>query len=135
MSLPGQLWENYGASGWGPDGTQAFMEYDYGAIDRQNIRNDGLGRAFNHDASHDWDKQIQAQQISEPVRIPRNVRDVIDNSCKWTLYYTDEKILRNVGRAYAMDYELYGWYSIDHWLERLKKCSEITKQSNGERIF
>ncbi len=29
-SLPGNLWESFGASGWGPDGRHAFMEFDYG---------------------------------------------------------------------------------------------------------
>ncbi len=29
-SLPGDLWETFGASGWGPDGRHAFMEFDYG---------------------------------------------------------------------------------------------------------
>ncbi|CAM9890433.1 unnamed protein product, partial [Scytosiphon promiscuus] len=29
-SLPGGVWEAFGASGWGPDGEHAFMEFDYG---------------------------------------------------------------------------------------------------------
>jgi len=32
-SLPGDLWESFGASGWGPEGKHAFMEFDYGAAE------------------------------------------------------------------------------------------------------
>lgn len=29
-SLPGGLWERYGATGWGPASDKAFLEFDYG---------------------------------------------------------------------------------------------------------
>lgn len=37
-SLPGDIWESFGASGWGPDGEHAFMEFDYGGVAwRRNV--------------------------------------------------------------------------------------------------
>lgn len=45
-----------------------------------------------------------------------------DGSCAWTEYYTDQKILEKVGRLYSQDFELFGWYDLHAWRERLYSC-------------
>lgn len=45
-----------------------------------------------------------------------------DGSCAWTKYYVDQAMLDKVGRVYVQDFELFGWYDIEWWKERLEEC-------------
>lgn len=98
-SLPGGVWDLYGAFGWGPEGDQEFMEFDYGSvISSGTSKNDS------------------------PL-VPRRSRDLFDNfSCEWANYYTDRGVLETVGRVYANDYREFGWYDLGHWIEELEAC-------------
>eukprot|EP00903_Cladosiphon_okamuranus_P010490 g9922.t1 len=90
-SLPGDTWESFGASGWGPDGKHAFMEFDYGrAAWRRNVG--GIAEGVKQEGK-DWDP------------LPRHTRDLFEGeSCAWAEYYGDKKTLEAVGRLYASDY-------------------------------
>lgn len=111
MSLPGNVWNKYGASGWGPNGNQAFMEYDYGAIGTQNVTR--MTRAA----------EVLSDSINHPA-IPNHAGHFFEEgSCKWTQYFTNEDILYKIEQVYQADYHLYGWYNISVWIQRLRSCS------------
>lgn len=122
-SLPGDIWRDFGASGWGPDGKHAFIEFDYGTVarhhpyatpDRDNGGNQAVEREDN--------EQPSGQTASSPTISPR-ARDLFsDGSCAWTKYYTDQTILEKVGRLYSQDFDLLGWYDLDAWREKLDAC-------------
>lgn len=106
QSLPGGLWEMYGASGWGPDATQHFMHYDYGSISRQIV-----------------EQENTIEGTASYTSIPRRTKQLFEGgSCEWTRYYTNEEILWNVASVYHKDYLLFGWYNINGWINKLHAC-------------
>lgn len=106
-SLPGDIWEDYGASGWGPYGEGAFMESDYGGAVQRTIDNAGSGSVGG---------------ALDDFGIPRRASDLFEDSCRWTEWYTDIKMLETVAALYEVDFSLYGWYSIDHWKKEFERC-------------
>eukprot|EP00903_Cladosiphon_okamuranus_P010492 g9924.t1 len=70
-SLPGDIWESFGASGWGPDGKYAFMEFDYGRVASQ--------RALA------WAQEEQERDVDPLLR---RASDLFEGeSCEWAEYY------------------------------------------------
>lgn len=113
-SLPNDIWNTYGASGWGPRGEHAFMEFDYraglleGDEGRESTVKDGAG---------------SNEKDAAPRAAPRRARDLFDNgSCAWTAYFPDEETLNKVRSLYASDYDHFHWYGVDYWKQRLKEC-------------
>ena len=120
-SLPGDIWRDFGQSGWGPHGTNAFMEFDYGTVarqytyaDRDTTENQAVGREENEEASG---RTTSASTLSS------HAGDLFSGgSCAWTQYYTDLTTLERVGTLYSKDFDLFGWYDVDTWRERLEAC-------------
>lgn len=78
------------------------MEFDYGSVISSSLLGD-----------------VSLSVLS----VPRRARDLFEgDSCEWTKYYSNRGILEKVGRLYAGDYNLFGWYDLDHWMERLDAC-------------
>ncbi|CAN0169613.1 unnamed protein product [Ectocarpus fasciculatus] len=114
-SLPGDIWEAFGKSGWGPEGKHAFMEFDYGRDERRRRRRPGA-------AVGDEAQQPEGNDKNEPL--PPRARDLFDGEdlCAWAEYYTDLDTLEAVGKIYELDYIYYRWYRLDPWRERLQAC-------------
>eukprot|EP00904_Undaria_pinnatifida_P002354 jgi/Undpi1/12119/HiC_scaffold_5.g01795.m1 len=123
-SLPGDIWRNFGQSGWGPHGKHAFMEFDYGTVARHypyvEINTDGL--VSNKAIEPDLPEYEEGQNNAAPTISPRAQELFSDGSCGWAEFYTDLKMLDSVGRLYGDDYELFGWYDLQPWRERLELC-------------
>lgn len=105
-SLPGGVWDTYGASGWGPDGKHAIYSFDYReerATQSFQTGEDGLDH-------HMLTKRASALFVGE--------------SCAWTKFFVDEELLEAVGKLYALDYVKYGWYKLKPWKKRMKACLE-----------
>ncbi|CAB1105808.1 unnamed protein product [Ectocarpus sp. CCAP 1310/34] len=111
-SLPGDIWEAFGKSGWGPEGQYAFMEFDYGRNARRR-QGGPVGEEAQRPEGNDKD---------EPL--PPRARDLFDGEdlCAWAEYYTDLETLETVGKIYELDYIYYRWYRLDSWRERLQAC-------------
>ena len=110
QSLPGGVWEAYGASGWGPNGNYAFMEFDYGGV--VGAGQDNTRVPF--DQGNGW-------YLNETI--PRHASALFEQtSCAWTKYYASEEILEAVGRLYSSDFAAYRWYDLNGWRRRLKAC-------------
>lgn len=113
MSLPGGIWEMYGASGWGPNKSQSFMQHDYGTVIIQEDISDLRGfEKYTKPTSH------------IPLRSNRVKHLFEGNSCGWTKYYNNEEVLLKVLKVYRVDYQRYGWYRINDWIERLQACTQ-----------
>lgn len=114
-SLPGGIWDTYGVSGWGPNGTYSFMEFDYGAFDWEGLAN----RNLNSGSEQEVDAQSrQSRQRSQ-------ARDLFEgDSCQWTKFYANEEMLRKVQYLYQEDYDMFGWYDVDYWVTRQRVCLE-----------
>lgn len=122
--MPGGIWETYGASGWGPDGSQAFMEFDYGRVNGCDPGDEGAS-ASCAPARGGEEQNGVAGKRNQTLEIPRRVRDLYEGgSCEWTKFYPDEAMLRKIEWLYRTDYEQYRWYDIREWKERLRKCLE-----------
>ena len=93
-SLPADIWQSFGESGWGPHGNHAFMEFDYGTVARQDTVT----------------SSPRARDLSS------------DGSCAWIEYYADQAILDKVGRLYDVDYDTFGWYNLNPWKVKLEEC-------------
>ena len=128
-SLPGDIWRSFGESGWGPQGKHAFMEFDYGSAARHDVYadqqeadrvpNEGVKRVQNYGR----DGQVGDDQNTSLTTIARRARDLFANgSCAWTEYYADQTILDQVGHIYSADFDLFEWYSLDSWRQRLEAC-------------
>lgn len=116
-SLPGGLWGEYGASGWGPDGKYAFMEFDYGSVLRQNKSPTGDDVGVVAGAAGGANDGVEGS--SSPLR----ARELFEaNSCDWVKFYPDEAMLKRVAALFSIDYDILGWYSLDPWIERLHEC-------------
>lgn len=118
-SLPGGIWDTYAASGWGPNGDHAFMEFDYGRASRDNQR----GPKARVISGEKYGPNEAGTHISSQ-RFAGRTRDLFQkNSCAWTRYYRNNEILERVGLLYAEDYRIFGWYSIKYWINRLDACA------------
>lgn len=106
-SLPGDIWQDYGASGWGPHGKDAFMQFDYGGAVIRSIENVDPG---------------SVGETLDGLGIPSRTSDLFEGSCRWTEFYTDVEMLETVATLYELDFSLYGWYNIDGWKEEFKRC-------------
>ena len=113
-SLPGDIWQNFGESGWGPEGKHAFMEFDYGTVSRHDTYADQV------DAGR-TSKAMKREQ-KNPTASSRAQNLFLGDSCAWTEYYSDHAILDKVGLLYSEDFELFGWYDIAVWKKRLEAC-------------
>lgn len=114
-SLPGGVWDDYGASGWGLDGTSSFMEFDYDDV----RRNDFFDENMNPDGAAKGGEQFEPSKREAPHR----ARDLFEEgSCAWTQYYTHEDLLMKARSIYAADYDLYQWYSVSTWVDRFRLC-------------
>lgn len=113
-SLPWGIWETFGASGWGPNGSQSFMQYDYGTV----------SAPYHGKSVVDWGASNVVS--SSPLQPKQSrVRHLFEgNSCQWTQYY-DEDILLKIKEVYKPDYDLFGWYQVEKWVERWRFCSKI----------
>lgn len=127
-SLPGDIWHSFGESGWGPDGKHAFMEYDYGTAARHDVLvdEDGAGRLSNETAEgkrEKWHRREAAvSRSATPTVSPRAGDMFTGDSCAWTEYYADQNILEKVGHLYRADFELFQWYNLNAWRDRLEAC-------------
>ncbi|CAM9555173.1 unnamed protein product [Ectocarpus sp. 12 AP-2014] len=124
-SLPGDIWEAFGRSGWGPDREHAFMDFDYGRGAWRGAADSG-GEGESVDSfhvspslCHCW---CPGNDMDDPL--PRHARDLFDGEdpCAWTKYYSDLETLDAVGMVYEMDYIHYRWYRLDLWKEKLDDC-------------
>lgn len=115
-SLPGDIWQSFGESGWGPEGEHAFMEFDYGTVTEQAVHHaDGVAVDITLNEALDQGK-------SSPI-VPPRARDLSSGgSCAWTAYYADHAMLDKVGRLYSEDYDTFGWYDLSLWHARLDTC-------------
>ena len=76
-SLPGDIWQTFGESGWGPEGKYAFMEFDYGTAARSDAYAD------QNASGHVWNEAMHQEQ-STPTVLP-SARDLsAKGSCAWT---------------------------------------------------
>ncbi|CAM9540049.1 unnamed protein product, partial [Ectocarpus fasciculatus] len=117
-SLPGDVWQLFGRSGWGPERKHAFMDFDYGrGAWRGEAANGGAGEAVG-----DGRQRVEGNDIDDPL--PRHARDLFEGKdpCAWTDYYSDLETLDAVGMVYEMDYAQYRWYRLDLWKEKLTDC-------------
>ena len=120
-SLPGDIWRDFGQSGWGPHGDHAFMEFDYGTVARSYPYADQDAAGYGA-VEREQNGDEKAQTTSPPTISPR-ARDLfVDGSCAWTEYYTDRTILEKAGSLYRQDFDLFGWYDLYAWRERLEAC-------------
>ncbi|CAB1117046.1 unnamed protein product [Ectocarpus sp. CCAP 1310/34] len=117
-SLPGDIWEAFGKSGWGPDGKHAFMDFDYGRGAWRGEATSGRGG----EAVGGGTQTAEGNDMGDPF--PRHARDLFEgeNPCAWTEYYSDLEILDAVGVVYEMDYTHYRWYRLDVWKGKLNDC-------------
>ncbi|CAM9890366.1 unnamed protein product [Scytosiphon promiscuus] len=113
-SLPGGVWEAFGASGWGPDGKHAFMEFDYGEAA-------SAWRSSSSSANEEAGMDVNDDLVTP---LPHRARDLFDGEdpCAWVEFYGSLETLEEVGRLYEMDYKYYRWYRLDPWRERLQNC-------------
>ena len=114
-SLPADIWQSFGESGWGPHGKHAFMEFDYGTVARQDMYADDAA------AGHFSDEVMQQETVTV-TSSPRARELSADGSCAWIEYYANQAILDKVGRLYDVDYDTFGWYSLNPWKARLEEC-------------
>ena len=123
-SLPGGVWDEYGTSGWGPNSELAFMEFDYGSVLQRDKIDDAGGGDSSGSVDNAADGVGEWTQPGKSSLLPSSLaRDLFEaGSCDWTRYYTDEDTLKRVGALYSSDYRLFGWYDLDHWIERLRSC-------------
>lgn len=126
QSLPGGLWEAYGASGWGPAGNHSFMDLDLGGIvgasEGYRVQPDLRVDLRDHEVNSK-DDMASAPAVRMNEAIPRHTSMLFNGeSCAWTKYYADLETLERVGKFYAKDFRMYRWYSLDRWRERLKAC-------------
>ncbi|CAN0189359.1 unnamed protein product [Ascophyllum nodosum] len=123
-SLPGGVWDEYGTSGWGPNSELAFMEFDYGSVLQRDKIDDAGGGDSSGSVDNAADGVGEWTQPGKSSLLPSSrARDLFEaGSCDWTRYYTDEDTLKRVGALYSSDYRLFGWYDLDHWIERLRSC-------------
>lgn len=100
------------------------MEFDYGTVARQypyvETNTDGL--VSNKAIEPDLHEYEEGQNNAAPTISPRAQQLFSDGSCAWAEFYTDLKMLDSVGRLYGDDYELFGWYDLQPWRERLELC-------------
>lgn len=96
------------------------MEFDYGTVARhhpyadQDIDgNQAVGGEKNEDASG---------RPTSPTVSFGSGHVFSDGSCTWTEFYTDQTILEKVGGLYSQDFDLFGWYDLHAWKERLEAC-------------
>ena len=119
--MPGDIWRDFGETGWGPHGNLAFMEFDYGTVARHYPYADH-DAAGNQAVERGQNADERAEIPSPPTLSPR-ARDLFsDGSCAWTEYYTHRTILEKVGALYRQDFDLFGWYDLHAWRERLEVC-------------
>ncbi|CAB1121525.1 unnamed protein product [Ectocarpus sp. CCAP 1310/34] len=132
-SLPGDIWEAFGKSGWGPDEKHAFMDFDYGrGAWRGELPNGGGGEAVGGGTQTAEGAATKGHHLcggggegnDMGDSLPRHARDLFEgeNPCAWTEYYSDLEILDAVGVVYEMDYTHYRWYRLDVWKEKLIDC-------------
>ena len=104
------------------------MEFDYGTAVRHEVyaEQDDSGRLSNRVVEreqnewHGWGAEVQT---SAPSTASFRARDLFaEGSCAWTEYYADQNILDKVGHLYSADYDLFGWYDLASWQERLEAC-------------
>lgn len=128
QSLPGGIWEAYGASGWGPDGNFSFMSVDVGGVVGASQVFHGYPEMEIGSANSKW-KHAEHEASAPAVRIPMN--ETIPRrasalfsggSCAWANYYGDLETLEKVGKYYAKDFKMYRWYSFDSWRQKFKAC-------------
>ncbi|CAM9272261.1 unnamed protein product, partial [Laminaria digitata] len=125
-SLPGDIWSDFGESGWGLHGKHAFMGFDYGTVARHYpfADQDTKGLVSKAAVERKQDEETGDQTTSPPTFSPR-ARDLFsDGSCEWTEYYTDQTILEKIGGLYSQDFDLFGWYDLQVWRERLEACKK-----------
>ena len=116
-SLPDDIWDSYGASGWGPDGKHAFMEFDYGGAWSSSLRG-GSGGVGGGGAE-------EGGGTIPGGAMPRRARDLFEaSSCAWAEFYGDVATLEKVGKIFGVDYSLFRWYDFDAWRVRLQACLE-----------
>jgi len=106
-SLPGGVWDTYGASGWGPDGKHEFLAFDY--------RDELATKSFRTTGEPDLDRDMLPKKASAFF---------VGNSCAWTKFFVDKELLDAVGKLYAPDYLMYGWYRLKPWKKRMRACLE-----------
>ncbi|CAM9444879.1 unnamed protein product, partial [Laminaria digitata] len=128
-SLPGNIWRSFGKSGWGPDGKHAFMEFDYGTAARHDVYTDegDTGRRLSKETAEaereTWHRREAEAPGSAPPAAPPRARDMFSgDSCAWIEYYADENILKKVGHLYKADFDLFEWYKLDAWRDKLEVC-------------
>lgn len=97
------------------------MEFDYGSILRDDVKSlrtvtGSICESDGHNAS-----KVKVT----PWPFPIHTRDLFkEGSCMLTKLYSNEETLERVGKRYSADYRFFGWYSIDHWINRFKICAE-----------
>lgn len=112
------MWDEFGASGWGPDGQNAFMEFDYGSILRSNKAVATASRGADGVAD-----DVAGGEIPAELPTPVHARNIFKaDSCDWMMYYPDEDTLERVAALYSMDYSTFGWYGLGPWIERIHAC-------------
>lgn len=112
-SLPGDIWETYAETGWGPHGDKSFMSFDY----RKPYQDETLAKDGSSGDS------TKGEKTAPGMPPPHQAQDLFEgDSCAWTEYYRDEQTLNAVARLYAADFDMFGWYNLDEWRERLFRC-------------
>lgn len=117
-SLPGDMWDEYGASGWGPDGQNAFMEFDYGSVLRSDKVLPNTSGGTDGGAGDVAGGEIPAESPSSGHAYNLFKAD----SCDWMRFYPDEDTLERVAALYSMDYITFGWYGLGPWIDRMHAC-------------
>ena len=120
-SLPGDIWRDFGESGWGPNGKHAFMEFDYGTVARHYPYAD-QDTAENQPVGQNQNDETTGPTTASPTISLRAGDLFSDGSCAWTEYFTDQTILEKVGGLYSQDFDLFGWYDLDSWRGKLEAC-------------
>ena len=104
------------------------MEFDYGTAARHVTDTDGdssdsLREDTEKEEREKWHLLETGGLGSVPLSVPPHARDLFaGDSCGWTEYYSDQSILEKVGQLYKPDFDLFEWYNLDTWRERLDKC-------------
>ena len=104
------------------------MEFDYGSVVRHDVYADPNNADPPSDVAVEREQSVghegEAEDArSSPTTVSTRARDLFsEGSCAWTEYYTDQNTLEKVGRLYSADFDLFGWYDLDSWRERLDAC-------------